>query len=366
MRTTETLLVCSLVFALQGPRLAPAQEAKEREAKPAFTALENEMIQRWRQRLRAAGRRTSAKEAALAEHGRMLIERWQAYLRKYGDTTMALPAKNYLAQGYLTAGRPKAAESTLREMEKQATTVEHAMMVAMGLRHLRDDPKAANDALDRFIARFKSDEKKAGAMLAKRLFVTGRKRSQRKTQRVEIARQVAQLYPKTEAGREAALHVRAAELGPGKLVIDMARFKDTDGKPLELEKYRGKVLLIDFWASWCGPCMLDLPELRKAYETFHADGFDILSISLDQDRARWSAVVKEQSMRWRHHYDGRGWQNEVAALYLVDTLPHTILVGRDGRVVAINPDARELSKRVGKLVGKTRGVKDQGSKGAKE
>jgi thiol-disulfide isomerase/thioredoxin len=343
-----------LGFALHGPRLASARDDKEREARRAFTALETEMIQRCRQRLRAAGRRTSAKEAALAEHGRVLIERWQAYLRKYGDSAMALPAKNYLAQGYLTAGRPKAAESTLREMEKQATTVEHALMVAMGLRHLRDDPTAADDALDRFIARFKSDEKKAGAMLGKRLFVTGRRPSQRRAKRVEIARRVAQLYPKTEAGREAALYVRAAELAPGKLVIDMARFKDTDGKPLELEEYRGKVLLIDFWASWCGPCMRDLPELKRAYETFHADGFDILSISLDYDHARWSVVVKEQSMRWRHHFDGRGRQNEIAALYLVDKLPipHTILVGPDGRVVAINPDARGLSQRVGKLLGK--------------
>lgn len=121
-----------------------------------------------------------------------------------------------------------------------------------------------------------------------------------------------------------------------------------DGRPVALSDYRGKVLLIDFWATWCPPCRAELPYLTRVYEKYRADGFEVLSISLDDEATRQNvpAFIQQHRMNWRHICDGRGWETPVARRYGVRAIPLTVLVGRDGKIVAVNVRGRAIEPSV--------------------
>ena len=125
---------------------------------------------------------------------------------------------------------------------------------------------------------------------------------------------------------------------------------DIAGKPIDLAAYKGKVVLLDFWATWCGPCMGELPNVLATYEKFHGKGFEIVGISLDEDRAAFDKCIADRKMTWRHHYDGNGWKNEIAVAYGVQSIPATYLVGPDGKIVAMGLRGEKLGERVGKLL----------------
>ncbi len=127
---------------------------------------------------------------------------------------------------------------------------------------------------------------------------------------------------------------------------------DIAGKAIDLAEYKGKVVLLDFWATWCGPCVAELPNVVAAYEKYHDKGFEIVGISLDQDRAAFDTFVADNKMTWRHQFDGKGWENECAAAYGVRSIPATYLIGQDGKVVAIGLRGEQLEQRLEKLLGK--------------
>jgi thiol-disulfide isomerase/thioredoxin len=117
------------------------------------------------------------------------------------------------------------------------------------------------------------------------------------------------------------------------------KFKTVDGKDFDIAKYRGKVVVIDFWATWCGPCVAELPKVIELYKKLHDQGFEIVGISLDQDKQALEQFVKEKEMPWVQFFDGKAWENKYAQLYGIQSIPAMWLVGRDGNVVDFN--ARE-------------------------
>jgi thiol-disulfide isomerase/thioredoxin/outer membrane lipoprotein-sorting protein len=118
--------------------------------------------------------------------------------------------------------------------------------------------------------------------------------------------------------------------------------KDMTGKTVSLANYKGKVLLIDFWASWCGPCVAEMPTVLSNYKKYHGQGFEIIGISLDEDKAALTNFVKEYKMPWRQVFDGKAWQTPNAVRYDVKAIPFTLLIGRDGKIAAVNPRGEEL------------------------
>jgi thiol-disulfide isomerase/thioredoxin len=123
-----------------------------------------------------------------------------------------------------------------------------------------------------------------------------------------------------------------------------------EGKPFDWSDYRGKVVLVDFWATWCGPCLAELPNLLKQYELYHDRGFDVVGISLDQDREALEQFVEKNPLPWTtlHAEDG---QHPAASYYGISAIPTVILVGKDGKVVSLNARGPELGQWLEKLLG---------------
>ena len=128
--------------------------------------------------------------------------------------------------------------------------------------------------------------------------------------------------------------------------------KDTAGKPLSIAGYKGKVVLVDFWATWCGPCVAELPNVLKTYEKFHGKGFEIVGISLDKDEQALGAFTKKRSMPWQQYFDGKGWENKLAEKYGVLSIPATFLLDGEGKIIARDLRGEALEAEVAKLLEK--------------
>ncbi|UKJ09059.1 TlpA disulfide reductase family protein [Solitalea lacus] len=125
-----------------------------------------------------------------------------------------------------------------------------------------------------------------------------------------------------------------------------------DGKALSLSESRGKVTLIDFWASWCKPCRMENPNVVKVYEKYHGQGFNILGISLDKDAEAWKKAIGEDKLQWNHISDLKYWDSALAKEYNVQSIPYSILLDKNGVIVAKNLRGEELEKKVAELMAK--------------
>ncbi len=123
-------------------------------------------------------------------------------------------------------------------------------------------------------------------------------------------------------------------------------FTDLRGQEIDLAKMKGKVVLVDFWATWCGPCVAEMPNVVAAYEKYRGKGFEVIGISLDEDKAAVEQFVAEKKMPWPQHFDGKGWGNELAQQFGIQGIPATFLVGKDGKIVASNLRGPALEKAV--------------------
>lgn len=136
----------------------------------------------------------------------------------------------------------------------------------------------------------------------------------------------------------------------GKTAPDFA-MSDSLGNSLSLSSFRGKYLLVDFWASWCGPCRAENPNVVSAYQKYHEKGFDILGVSLDNDRARWIKAIHDDQLTWHHVSDLKGWGNEAARLYAVNSIPANVLLDPQGVIIARNLREKGLHDKLDEIFG---------------
>ncbi len=125
---------------------------------------------------------------------------------------------------------------------------------------------------------------------------------------------------------------------------------DLDGNPISLQEYRGKVVLLDFWAVWCGPCIAEMPNVKRVYENYKDKGFDVIGISLDTDENRLRNYLKENAIAWRQVFSGKGWQSPVSQQYSIRGIPAPWLLARDGTPISHRARGRALEALVAEAV----------------
>lgn len=168
----------------------------------------------------------------------------------------------------------------------------------------------------------------------------------------ESAAKVVAEIPQMKAAelkQEAARKIQD-QLVPGTPFPDFSE-TSIDGKPLSVASRKGKVVLVDFWATWCAPCRGELPNVIKTYQKHHNDGFEIIGVSLDSDRDKLDTFLKqEDGMTWPQYFDGQGWGNKLAAQYGVESIPFAILIGPDGKIIGKDLRGDDLEDAVSKAL----------------
>jgi peroxiredoxin len=170
---------------------------------------------------------------------------------------------------------------------------------------------------------------------------------------VEYGKLFINTYPNSDAQYIATLTSAISRL---EAMADGATAPDIegptpDGKTMKLSDFRGKVVMIDFWASWCRPCRMENPNVLKAYNKYHPKGFEILGVSLDQDKGKWLGAIQQDGLVWQHISDLRGWQSQPAGVYGVNSIPATVLVDKEGKIIARNLRGPALEEKLKEIFG---------------
>lgn len=150
-----------------------------------------------------------------------------------------------------------------------------------------------------------------------------------------LDQQIAQLKSSTEIGDEAPDFSAATP----------------DGASKSLKSLRGKVVLVDFWASWCGPCRRENPNVVAVYNKYQSKGFDVLGVSLDTDGSKWKNAIEQDKLTWHHISDLAGWKSAPAQLYKVTGIPNTLLLDRNGIIIAKNLRGQALEDKLKEIFG---------------
>jgi len=125
---------------------------------------------------------------------------------------------------------------------------------------------------------------------------------------------------------------------------------DTSGSIVALSSVRGKVTLVDFWASWCGPCRAENPNVVSVYRKYHKKGLEIYSVSLDNDKSKWKAAIQHDKLKWKHVSGLKGWDDPYVKIYGVGGIPDNFLLDKNGKVIATNLRGKELSALLGQVL----------------
>lgn len=155
----------------------------------------------------------------------------------------------------------------------------------------------------------------------------------------------------SESGKNLANYISYMNVGSvGSQALDFTQ-NDTAGNPVSLTSFKGKYVLVDFWASWCKPCRAENPNVVKAFDKYKAKNFTILGVSLDSNKDSWLKAINADKLSWTHVSDLQQWNNAVAVLYHVQSIPQNFLIDPNGKIIARDLRGEDLERKLAELLG---------------
>lgn len=265
-----------------------------------------------------------------------------------------------IGQIYFQTSQYKEAAAEFRRVVALKPENEAAMSNYLGVAlYLQDDKKVLPEAIDAFqrAIELSGDQiPKARYNRAHALMKAGRTQ-----EGVAEFKRYLEIEPDAETAEEVRAIIANPKMAGAKFAAD---FKVTGsvGEEISLKRLRGKIVLLDFWAVWCGPCRVEMPHVKRIAKKYEKEPLVILGISLDRDRKSFEAYLKQEGMTWQQFFDGKGWSNQLAQLYNVRRIPHTVLIDQDGVVRAEGLRGEQLSRKIGELLTQMREQAGSGQK----